>query len=141
MSYQGPYMYQIHIVCFAAGQSRKILYEWHHMKCYHNKAVKEAKNGHLIFSFDRTASSYRSHFEKAIKVYNQVLASYPLIKRMGDMTAKELKEELQKRELKCTGNKNELQQRLRSFLQNAECTRYQEQQNEKLIKGFTREFC
>eukprot|EP01083_Nonionella_stella_P195475 720060_1 len=60
---------------------------------------------------------------------------------MSDMTAKELKDELSKRELKCTGKKDELRQRLKSFLQNKECRKYRKRQNEKLIKGFTRTFC
>ena len=57
------------------------------------------------------------------------------------MSATELKKELIKRELNCAGTKDSMKHRLNEFLLTPECLQHQMRQNEKLIKGFMREFC
>merc|ERR1719150_270613 len=63
---------------------------------------------------------------------------YPLSKPISTMKVKELKEDLKKRELKVSGSKSALQERLRDFLQSPECLRYVKLRI--AVFGFTRKF-
>merc|ERR1719499_2769629 len=114
--------------------------QWHHSTCSHQRAMEDAKRGHMHFALDKTSSRYLQYFKEEIKVYNKVRWSYPLKKAISTMTGKELREELKKREMQTSGNKSVMQSRLRNFLQTPECLRYQSKQNEKAVFGFTRKF-
>ena len=114
--------------------------QWYHTTCFRQRTMEDAKRGHMHFALDRTSSRYHKYFREEIKMYNTVRWSYPLKKAISTMTGKELREELKKREMQSSGNKSEMQSRLRNFLQTSECLRYQSKQNEKAVFGFTREF-
>ena len=102
--------------------------------------MKRARKGQINFSLRSTSSYHCNYFADAIKTYKEVLAAYPLQKAIGEMKNKELKEELEIRDLIISGNKTALQTRLRDFLQTPECLKHQNKQNHKAIIGFVREF-
>eukprot|EP01084_Bolivina_argentea_P085383 154305_1 len=78
-------------------------------------------------------------FKEMISYFNSKRAKLRLKKHIYEMTNKELKDELFKRELLKKGNKLEMQQRLRKYLETDLCVKYQKRDNEKLITSYFRQ--
>ena len=75
-----------------------------------------------------------------IRRQTKINAALNLSKHIIRMNIKELKEELKTRKLALHGRKSELQYRLRMYLSEGYCRKYQKKQDTKFIAGFCREF-
>eukprot|EP01083_Nonionella_stella_P115638 343077_1 len=141
--------------------------KWYHAECF--TPANPAKRGfklltlqrntfilcgfrHHTVKFDIPGSSHTSIiipvdvFEEHEQRIKSVFESYwtergALVrqKHIFEMSVKDTKEELRKRDLSPTGNKYELQNRLRSYLEFPLCVQVQKTRNEKLIVGVSKE--
>ena len=76
--------------------------------------------------------------EKIIMPFKIKRASIPINKHIHKMTVDELKQELRKRGLKCSGRSDVLQGRLIDFFQSDISLEIQKERNEKLVKGYSK---
>ena len=88
---------------------------------------------------DEEKSKFRKILrETVVDPFKMKKASIPINKHIYKMTVKELRQELKKRDLKCSGLKKVLQNRLRRFFESDRCIKIQKERNEKLVKGYSK---
>ena len=116
---------------------------WRHYKCWSIPQMQKAEKGVITFSWDNIEWRIKGNkqqeaiqkLKQIVNKYQNVIASYKPDKRVSEMSMKELKEELKKRDLSPVGKKSILQTRLIEFLESGFCAKYQRKINEKLIEG------
>eukprot|EP01084_Bolivina_argentea_P085381 154303_1 len=120
------------------GNKKGFYVYWYHVKCFKKYFNITEVWLHRFRGHSMLKGNNRKKFDDMILYFNSKRAKIRLTKHIDDMKTKELKEELSKRGLTKTGNKNQLQNRLRDFMETNLCIEYQKADNEKLVIAYSR---